>query len=386
MSAVYIQQNLFRFLCGNHRGELHPTKEVPALARISADEFKDIVMQKLKKKPVVVVFAEESLSVEDFSWQDEAGEGAFPNLENISSESDGLTYLPFVHAPLRAFHHHLPMQGQNWHNVKLAPNGLLSDAAMNETLLFLNLDDATSSEDRPGLLKRHDALISQVYRKLAEQHGDVLAIYTAHHSSWQSGEETLTRRVRRLLATDAPENEEVYSGNRTLLYAPTIIVTIGVDSYTLENGTSVGDEELIIRFPENITVIFTFENVSSPGYWSLLEVNVTISDVTHVFKDMKVGAPLQFSYHCSQEVVFVENNNKFNISSDFQVQPYLEERRFGAAYDCVYFFTAAIWSGLFVCTIFSIIMIFGLVMMMDIKTMDMFDDPKGKTITINTSE
>lgn len=70
----------------------------------------------------------------------------------------------------------------------------------------------------------------------------------------------------------------------------------------------------------------------------------------------------------------------------FQVQPYLEERRFGAAYDCVYFFTAPIWSGLFVCTIFSIIMIFGLVMMMDIKTMDMFDDPKGKTITINTSE
>ena len=101
------------------------------------------------------------LSVEDFSWQDEAGEGAFPNLENISSESDGLTYLPFVHAPLRAFHHHLPMQGQNWHNVKLAPNGLLSDAAMNETLLFVNLDDATSSEDRPGLLKRHGKLFVQ---------------------------------------------------------------------------------------------------------------------------------------------------------------------------------------------------------------------------------
>jgi len=64
---------------------------------------------------------------------------------------------------------------------------------------------------------------------------------------------------------------------------------------------------------------FTFENVSSPGYWSLLEVNVAISGETHVFKDMKVGAPLQFSYHCSQEVVFVENNNKFNISNDFQV-------------------------------------------------------------------
>ena len=101
------------------------------------------------------------LSAEDFSWQDEAGKGAFPNLENIISESDGLTYLPFVHAPLRAFHHHLPMEGRSWHNVKLAPSGLLSDAAMNETLLFLKLDDATSNEDRPGLLKRHGKLFVQ---------------------------------------------------------------------------------------------------------------------------------------------------------------------------------------------------------------------------------
>jgi V-type H+-transporting ATPase S1 subunit len=77
-----------------------------------------------------------------------------------------------------------------------------------------------------------------------------------------------------------------------------------------------------------------------------------------------------------------------SLTSDFcfQIQPYIEERRFGAAYDCVYFFTVPIWSGLFVCAIFSIIMIFGLVMIMDIKTMDRFDDPKGKTITINTSE
>ena len=69
--------------------------------------------------------------------------------------------MPFVHAPLRAFHHHLPMQGQNWYNVKLAPSGLLSDAALNETLLFLNLDDATSNEDRPGLLKRHGKRFGQ---------------------------------------------------------------------------------------------------------------------------------------------------------------------------------------------------------------------------------
>jgi hypothetical protein len=64
---------------------------------------------------------------------------------------------------------------------------------------------------------------------------------------------------------------------------------------------------------------FSFENVSSHGYWSLDEVSVTIENRTYVFKDTKVGAPLQFSYHCSQEVIFVDTDNTFNISSGFQV-------------------------------------------------------------------
>jgi hypothetical protein len=33
------------------------------LATLSADEFKDIVIQKLQNKPVVVIFAEESVSL-----------------------------------------------------------------------------------------------------------------------------------------------------------------------------------------------------------------------------------------------------------------------------------------------------------------------------------
>lgn len=94
--------------------------------------------------------------MEDFSWQDEAGQGAFPNLENISSGTDGLTYLPFVHSPLHAFHHLLPLHGQDWYHLKLGHNVFNKDAVtLNETLLFVHLDDATGDEDRPDLLKRH---------------------------------------------------------------------------------------------------------------------------------------------------------------------------------------------------------------------------------------
>jgi hypothetical protein len=68
---------------------------------------------------------------------------------------------------------------------------------------------------------------------------------------------------------------------------------------------------------------FSFENTSSAGYWSLHEVNVTIrGNGTFLFTNTRVGAPLQFSYSCSQGVVFVNgSNNMFNVTSSFQV-PY----------------------------------------------------------------
>ena len=64
---------------------------------------------------------------------------------------------------------------------------------------------------------------------------------------------------------------------------------------------------------------FSFENVKHHGYWSLNEVNITTPNGTHFFSDMKVGAPLEFSYHCNQEVVFVNEDSKINISNGFQV-------------------------------------------------------------------
>lgn len=373
----------------------HTFKEIPALATVNADELKDIVLQRVEDKPVIVVFAEENLSVEDFSWRDESGEGSFPNLENISHSSGGLTYLPFVHAPLYAFRHQLPLHGQYWYHLKLNPNGLKNDAVvLNESLLFVNLDDASSSEDRPDLLKRHDAEISQVFKMLTEWHGDVLAIYTAHHSSWHSGEETVTRRVRRLLqaAYDEVLDAGEYRTNSTLLYASNITLHISDNQeYKLPFTKYYQQEEnsLVLEYdtPDTIILRFIFEEFSY-GYWSLSEVNVTVGSNTFILMPKDIGAPLKFSYHCSEAVIVDEGDTKLIINK-LQVQPFFEEdeeRIFGDAYDCVYFFTVPIWSGLFVCTIFSLIMAFGLCMIMDIKTMDRFDDPKGKTITISVSE
>jgi V-type H+-transporting ATPase S1 subunit len=84
--------------------------------------------------------------------------------------------------------------------------------------------------------------------------------------------------------------------------------------------------------------------------------------------------------------VFQATNVTLTLEN-FQAQPYMDKSAaFGDAYSCVFFFTPPIWSGIFVTSILALIMIWGLVMMMDIRTMDQFDDPKGKTITVNVVE
>lgn len=54
--------------------------------------------------------------------------------------------------------------------------------------------------------------------------------------------------------------------------------------------------------------------------------------------------------------------------------------------DCVGFFSPAIWGALFVVILLMSIMSCGITFILDIKTNDRFDDPKGKTITISAQE
>ena len=60
--------------------------------------------------------------------------------------------------------------------------------------------------------------------------------------------------------------------------------------------------------------------------------------------------------------------------------------KFGQPDDCVGVFTIPILSGIVVTLLLLAILAYGIGMMANITTMDRFDDPKGKTITVNVSE
>lgn len=130
--------------------------------------------------------------------------------------------------------------------------------------------------------------------------------------------------------------------------------------------------------------------VKVSGYWG-------VAKGTHNGNDLSgknlIGAPLGFSYHCTPAIVFsVANGSETSsvIIKGLQLEPLFGSgekiAHFSGAQDCVGFTSAGIWAGLFVTIMLLAILTIGISWIMDIRTMDRFDDPKGKTITINTAE
>lgn len=135
----------------------------------------------------------------------------------------------------------------------------------------------------------------------------------------------------------------------------------------------------------SLTLDFFFP-VKSTGYYTLEKVHFKMNDMSDfLYTKLDITFPYNFSYHCSQNVVFMNDTIYLNIT-DIQVQVDSKDATFSDAYDCVGFTSIPIWTGIFVTALLALIMAWGLTMIMDIRTMDRFDDPKGKTITISATE
>jgi V-type H+-transporting ATPase S1 subunit len=155
------------------------------------------------------------------------------------------------------------------------------------------------------------------------------------------------------------------------------VTVSGSDNYTVSVKHDSDDLE--------IEIVITFSN--STRYWYINSIATTYNRKKI---DLKVSkdyfAPFGFSYHCGGFNLTNEHRDISLLLPGFQIQPFVPNATFGDAYNCVGFTSVPIWSGLFVTFILLLIITFGLTMMMDIKTMDRFDDPKGKTITISATE
>ncbi|XP_057656189.1 V-type proton ATPase subunit S1-like [Diorhabda carinulata] len=151
------------------------------------------------------------------------------------------------------------------------------------------------------------------------------------------------------------------------------------------------DTRLNINIPRSsrgkITLRFSFSWQN--GYWYMPSVKITdtqsngdynLSAVENIF------APKSFSYHCNGETVFRDNSGVELRLYDLQVQIDSKNGKFGDVNDCVPFITVPIWSGLFISFILGIGLVIALTAIMDIKTMDKFDNYKTKNLVITASD
>lgn len=161
---------------------------------------------------------------------------------------------------------------------------------------------------------------------------------------------------------------------------------ISANLFTLElNQTGTEDAPAMRAILRHMEDSIDMSITLSAGNWKVAEWNYNSEKF---YSEHQVKAPRVFSFSCGNLEVRDIKTRIYLV--DFQIQPEFDSvekiTAFSTSQDCVGFFSAGIWGGLFVIIILLSILSYGLTAIMDIKTMDRFDDPKGKTIIINAAE
>lgn len=342
----------------------HPSGVNPFL-KTSQEEFNQILNSKIdNSQPPILVFVKDSLCIEDITQHKE-------DLLQVTNRSL-LAYLPAVQSPLPVFED-LSLYNQSYDdNIDSISDGQL----VIKPIITLNT-------------------ISEVYKPIKESSPNVIAALTGRSCSYSRSE-----RVTRAAAV----NNDVVPFNivneRVLLYSsefPYIkfpkdkefTKLINMTEYTLveTNPDTISLQIIFTGVTPDVSkliLLFNFE-MSSPGYytWGSITYKPNFVNPEVLTPSVDIVFPYNFSYHCSQNIIFSKNDTAIKIQ-DLQVQ--IDSKSFSDAYDCVNFTTIPIWTGIFVTVILGLIMIWALAMIIDIRTMDRFDDPKGKTITISAQE
>ncbi|KAF3860890.1 hypothetical protein F7725_001145 [Dissostichus mawsoni] len=140
--------------------------------------------------------------------------------------------------------------------------------------------------------------------------------------------------------------------------------------------------------------------VSARNWFTLDSVQLQSKNLTASYIGRRnIYAPAEYSFHCQsvtsfRDTLLVPSNNNQNTTQwrlnfvDFQIQGFglANGTNFSYASDCAGFFTAGIWMGLITSLLMLWIFVYGMHMIMQLNTMDRFDDPKGPSISVPQTE
>ncbi|CAK9824647.1 V-type proton ATPase subunit S1 [Anthophora retusa] len=343
--------------------------------KTTSEEFDLFLRKKLENSPPVLLYVKDNLCIEDLVRHKQ-------HLQKVVT-GDSLRYFPAVEKAVNTVED-LPSYNQTYSDYV--------DSVSDGQLLIMPISNLD--------------IIPETYKSIKDSTPNLVALLTGKSCTYRRSE-----RVKRDASGNDASKHFIVSSNRVLLYSSQpLSLKMGEKEIQLplkptvndESGTKKSATNLILLFngtDANILkhkLVFMFE-VKTAGYYTLKTANYsyytsknTSDNEQSLTTNVDIVFPFDFSYHCSQNVIFKKGSTVLNIT-DLQVQLDAKQivnntKTFNDAYDCVGFTTIPIWTGIFVTAILALIMIWGLAMIIDIRTMDRFDDPKGKTITISAQE
>uniref|UniRef100_A0A1L8EEW2 Putative vacuolar h+-atpase v0 sector accessory subunit s1 ac45 n=1 Tax=Haematobia irritans TaxID=7368 RepID=A0A1L8EEW2_HAEIR len=351
----------------------------PSLKTIPQSDFTNIIASHQNGK-TLVVFLENGLTNKDFTCSNaQTTKSCFVRLQEVPQKN----FFASVENPVEA----LRSIGNHEYN-SIDSSGKLAHPidTGKANIVFVVFDDE-SDFDRTTCLESHDSVIAEIASELNDK--AIFMYTTAPHTSSNKS----LKRERRA----ADDNPMVFQdGSKLLMYFTSLTVVDSKEATTTVltpqgmEVTTTNATAMSVKLTS--TPPLTFDITLSGGYFFM--TNVLWNGIQ--FRSNDVYSPTDFSYFCGNLTLYgkgtIEEQSTYTLNwNSFQFQAPFgsttnEQFVFGDPWHCVGFFTGAILSGLLIVVLLLTITFVGVCWMMDINTMDRFDDPKGKTITINASE
>jgi hypothetical protein len=383
----------------NINGNALHIKPVPALGhndKMFSENLKDIHLQESS----ILVFTVNKFSLEDFSANEKAL-SLNSTLNNIESFLDKQPYmlLPSVKDPLNYIHKaHCGVQEIVVDNkVDESVMQSVSSAMKRSCVVILHISNY-------GIVTKEDEINSVFLPSFENSNKNIVGIFTGVKSSWgvPNGDRHTFRNL--LQAEAPPEDNFVNITGCLIMYAESALLKVGKETNSTAlpfppktDGSSCSNSSVLqLEFKTSgpvtaVTLKFDFDTVGS-AWKTSATIQMTGDKVPSGEIELKnnyMEAPLGFSYSCG-DLVLTAKNKSYDVTlvmKGFQVQPYEVKGVFSESFDCVPFFTIPIWMGIFVSIIFIVITNIGVYALFSVRTMDRFDDPKGKPITVgNTND
>uniref|UniRef100_A0A8C7E7E4 ATPase H+ transporting accessory protein 1 n=1 Tax=Naja naja TaxID=35670 RepID=A0A8C7E7E4_NAJNA len=378
----------------------------------------------------VLLFLQEKLSIEDFTAYGgvfgNKPDSAFPNLENALGTAPSSLVLPsvdwFAAGAVPAF-----LKAKLGVSPLHVDQNTLQELRLNASLpalLMVRLPYTTGSSlmAPKEVLTSNDEILGQVLSALQSEDIPYTAILTALRPSRvlrdvsDLAPEKLGRQLLQTETAFAPVRYPPTGTPKILFWASNLSVTINNTLFDLTNltfgpsATSLTHDWLFNDASYNGLLKATYEpsskflmtNASYPiskRNWFVLHTVELVrpGDPPAVFNVTQITAPTNYSFSCacvSSEpslggMLFpAKNATQWDLTiMRFQIQSYqLINETFSDASDCAGFFSPGIWMGLLTSLLLVAIFTYGLHMIMSLKTMDRFDDPKGPTISVPQTE